>query len=216
MRTLCLACLKPVSTCYCRELRTFRCAFTLAILQHPMERKLTVSTARMTHRCIEGSLLISGAAFDGHPEVDALLDDPGNHCVVLYPGPDALDLGRPEARASLPADRRLVVFVIDGTWASAKKMLRESHRIAALPRVCFTPEHGSEYQFRRQPDAHCVSTLEATHQIVRLLDPAADPTILLELFRAMVKFQLSFKSPGALRGVRKKPPSRVAGPLIYT
>jgi len=40
----------------------------------------------MAHLTIENSLLIPGTDFDENEEVNRLIADPENHCVVLYPG----------------------------------------------------------------------------------------------------------------------------------
>src|SRR5207245_5532042 len=107
-----------------------------------------VATARMTHLCVENSILIGGATFGNHPLVESLIANPSNYCVALFPGVQALNLShlpRESVRDAFPHDRQLVIFVIDGTWHNAKKMLARSPNLARLPRICFTPER--EYQY---------------------------------------------------------------------
>lgn len=136
----------------------------------------------------------SGEDFDQNERLLQLIADPGCHCVVLYPGPAASNISLAPKSSWLPAGKQAVVFVIDGTWACAKSMLRKSKVLSSLPQICFTPGRRSEYQFRKQPAAHCLSTLEAVHEVLAILEPSPEANGLLFLFRAMVSHQISFTS----------------------
>jgi DTW domain-containing protein YfiP len=204
MRNLCNHCLKSEVFCYCEELKPFRANAVIALLQHPLERRRTVGTARMAHLTIENSLLIPGIDFENNDEVNRLIADLSNHCVVLYPGRRSLNISKfakDEIRNAFPKDKTLVVFVIDGTWACAKTMVSRSRNLVELPQICFTPTRTSEYQFRRQPHALCLSTIEAVHQILEILEPESDPSPLISLFRNMVKKQVTYTKLGVFRRV---------------
>jgi DTW domain-containing protein YfiP len=106
--------------------------------------------------------------------------------------------------------RRLVVFLLDATWACAKKMLTESKRLQALPRLMFTPVEKSAFVIKRQPHEWCLSTLEATHQLLGALASAGldiypDPAALPALFRKMQDFQIACAQDQTRPGYRKKP-----------
>jgi DTW domain-containing protein YfiP len=143
--------------------------------------------------------------FTHDTQVAQLLEDPGYHPVVLAPGPDAMDLTPmpPVARQSVfPKGRRPLVFVIDGTWPTAKKMLRLSTPIRNLPRICFTPTTPSRFHVRRQPHPHCYSTVEAIYHLLELLSPeGVDPaaSTLMEAFDWMVGRELEFRT-GSVAG----------------
>ena len=92
-----------------------------------------------------------------------------------------------------------VVFVIDGTWATARKMMRQSENLHAVPRICFTPSAPSQFRVRKQPKAECFSTIEAIHQCVELLGEQVGFNLnrrehdnLLNVFNQMVERQLHF------------------------
>jgi DTW domain-containing protein YfiP len=92
-----------------------------------------------------------------------------------------------------------VVFVIDGTWNTVKKMLRLSPNILSLPRFCFTPPGLSNFKVRKQPAPECYSTIEAIHHTIELLGPSRGFSIaeghhhhLLDVFGYMVQAQLRF------------------------
>jgi DTW domain-containing protein len=194
-RAPCLRCFKPQSTCYCAQLRPFESRVKFVLLQHPSERRKAIGTARMTHLSLPGSLLIVGRTFDTDLQVNALIADPRYHCVSLFPGPGSQDLGEAGGLSTFPAGKIPVVFVLDATWPLAKKMLFRSPNLVALPRICFTPEHESEYLIRRQPHPYCLSTLEAVHRTMTFMDPEADSGRLLTLFRSMVQMQAGYGPP---------------------
>jgi DTW domain-containing protein YfiP len=151
--------------------------------------------------------------------VQALIRDPGNVPVLLYPGRDALDLsdtsapvtgGPPLAalRAQLEG-RRLVVFLLDATWALGRKMLRLSPSLQRLPRIMFTPSAPSRYVIKQQPHAGCLSTLEATHELLLALERAGLDTYplpdqLLQLFARMQEFQLRCAADPNRSGYRRR------------
>ncbi len=192
-RNLCLRCLRAESVCLCSEIRPIRPNFRIVLLQHPKERKNTIGTARLTHLCIENSVLIPGTEFDADPKVNAIIDDPKNFCVTLFPGEKSVNVSEKprELFGYTSGDpRTLTVFVIDGNWANAKSMLRKSTRLTALPQIRFTPTKRSNYRVRKQPNPLCLSTIEATHQLIQVLDPSLNPDFMITLFTRMIDRQI--------------------------
>ncbi len=144
----------------------------MVLLQHPRERDVAIGTARMTHLSLPGSRLVEGLQFDDHPALQDIFDP---DTAVLYPGPDA----RPLEDWLQRRPRRLVV--VDGTWSQAKKLLRLNPRLAALPRLSYSPTEPGNYRIRREPTAQHLSTIEATAAVLGLLE--GDP----ERFRALLR-----------------------------
>jgi DTW domain-containing protein YfiP len=201
-RIPCPRCLQPDFGCYCELIQPFDPGIDFIILIHPKEIAKRIATGRMAHLCLQGSRLISGHDFSQNPSVNNLLQDPQRHCVMLYPGPQATNLSQlsteeraeewAEQRGKLqPSQQKLTVFVIDGTWATARKTVNVSHNLRQLPRICFTPERPSKFRVRRQPTPECYSTIEAIHQTLALLNPAElKHDHLLHVFGKMVARQL--------------------------
>ena len=73
----------------------------------------------------------------------------------------------------LTRDRKWMLVLIDGTWAQAKRMVRDSpHLSEYTTQVCFQDAAHSAFDaVRKEPDEHCVSTLEACARALRLLEP---------------------------------------------
>jgi DTW domain-containing protein YfiP len=214
-RPLCVRCLRAGSVCLCDSIRPFDTTFQVVLLQHPKERKNSIGTARFTHLTLKSSRLIAGAEFDSNEEVNAILDDPKNYPVTLFPGEAAANIAleRDAFLTSIPEGRRLVIFVVDGTWSQARGMLRKSSRLLALPRVSFTIDIPSQYKVRKQPSEFCLSTVEAVARLVKLLDPAAPSESLILTFALMVDAQLECATRGRLREKEKRLQSAKAAPV---
>lgn len=224
MRDLCLTCRRPLLTCYCDHLRSFDPKIQFVILIHPREAKKKIATGRMSHLCLERSQLISGYDYSEDQRVNALLQDPENCPVILYPGKDSRNLSEmpPEERVFLfPEKKNLVVFVIDGTWITARKTLQRSKNLQNIRQICFTPGRPSRFRVRKQPKPNFFSTLEAIHQTIELLAGATGFDLstrrhdsLLAVFDQMVDQQIELSSRPKLycqwkpKGRPTSPPSR--------
>ena len=196
------------------------------ILMHPHEfKRIKANTGRLTHLCLADSELHIAEHFDGHEAVQALIDDPKNFPVLLYPGRNALDLsavpkGDPQLstlNSQLEA-RRLVVFLLDATWKKVRPMLRLSPNLQRLPRIMFSNAAPSRYVIKRQPEPGCLSTLEATHELLLALDRSGldrypQPEQMLDLFRRMQEVQITRTAENRRLGVgRHKPKPKREGP----
>jgi len=71
---------------------------------------------------------------------------------LLFPSDDAIDIQQPE----LNIER---LWVVDGTWQEAQKMLRQSPWLNSLPKVKITSHCDSQFVLRRNQRG--LSTLEA-------------------------------------------------------
>ena len=211
MRVMCYRCFWPQPLCWCGSLVPMPTRTRFVFLMHPKEFKQEkAGTGRLTHLCLPNSELQMGIAFDDHASVQALLRDPANHCVLLYPGPTARNLSHGELTTTDLAGRRLVVLLLDATWACARKMLRLSPTLQALPRIMFTPTAPSRFVIKQQPQEGCLSTLEATHETLLALarsglDAYPDPAQLLAVFERMQRYQIDCAQDPSRGGYRRKP-----------
>ena len=211
-RELCLACRRPKRTCYCHLIKPFDPGFQFIILIHPREARVGVGTGRMTHLCLINSKLIEGIDFTEDERVNDLIDDKNNYPVVLYPGAKSVAIDK-EPLEFIPADKNLLLFVIDGTWSQAKKIMKMSRNLHKLPRISFTPAGISKYTIRVEPDEVCVSTIEAVHRVIDIFDsrkrfkvsPKKAHNNLLDVFSKMVSRQVDFAKDQNIKGYRKWP-----------
>ncbi len=182
------------------------------ILMHPHEfKRIKANTGRLTHLCLADSEIHIGESFGSHEAVQALIDDPRNFPVLLYPGKDARDLSKGELHAADFAGRRLVVFLLDATWRLVRPMLRLSPNLQGLPKIMFSNAAPSRYVIKRQPEPGCLSTLEATHELLLALDRSgldryALPEQLLTVFQRMQEIQITRTAENRRLGIKRHAP----------
>ncbi len=157
-REECHVCRRPVGLCVCDAITAVEHAVPVTIVQHPRERGHAFGTARLARRALR------------HVDVQVAWPTPDGLRVALDLPPGAALL-YPSAQATLlePGPTRLVV--LDGTWALVRQLLRDNPALAALPHVRLAPQQPGNYRIRREPAAHCLSTVESIVAALRVLEP---------------------------------------------
>jgi DTW domain-containing protein YfiP len=88
-------------------------------------------------------------------------------------------------------------------------MLRLSPSLQRLPRIMFTPSAPSRYVIKQQPHPGCLSTLEATHELLVALEQAGLdhyrlPDQLISVFNRMQDFHLRCAADSSRPGYRRR------------
>lgn len=153
----------------------------------------------MAHLSLPNSELHVGLSAVGNPALEALCQEDG--VAVLFPSESAVDV---DALATPP--KKLVV--VDGTWSNAKKVVEKCPLLSKLPRLKFFPEQPGNYRIRKEPEAHCLATIEATAFVLERLEKAPQRfTPILSAFDAMVEKQLDYvreSEAGSRHKLRRK------------
>lgn len=206
----CFKCHRLQKLCLCHHIKPFETKIHFVLLMHPMEaKKEKLGTGRLSLACLKNSQLIVGIDFTEDQVVNALIQDPAHHCMVLYPGEKAINISSDDVSPlqSL-GDKKLVVFLIDGTWPCAKKMMKLSKNIQALPRVSFHSTRQSLFAIKEQPADYCLSTLESIHVFLSELERRGLERLggahdnMMEVFKFMVDFQIKCASDPSLPSYR--------------
>jgi len=163
---------------------------------HPKEFKRTKNgTGHFTHLSLTNSEIHIAVDFSKHTAINKIIDDPSNVCYVLYPHEKSINLNVESIGESR---KQRVVFLIDATWPCSRAMLTASPNIDALQKVSFTHTEVSGFTFKQQPKAYCLSTMESTLCLLKLLNEHEVEKIapkklegFLKPFEKMVKHQLS-------------------------
>lgn len=196
MRELCLRCLRPQSNCYCRYIRRVDSGMKFVFLMHPKEAKRQrTGTGRLAHLCLPESEILVGIDFSRNERLLSLLEDPRYYPVLMYPDPGAKTARSPELKDAL-SGRTLLVIIIDSTWFCSKKIIKSSVSLSGLPRISFYGEYKSIFTFKREPDEHCVSTIESCYYLIKEMRGSGvtrgddSPEPLMDVFKRMIQFQL--------------------------
>ena len=183
-REVCLRCRRPRSVCWCEAITQVPSQTRVVFIQHPREAKVPISTCRMAHLSLPNSELHIGLSAVGNPALEALCAQPG--VAVLFPSESATDVD-----ALTVAPQTLVV--VDGTWSNAKKVVEKCPLLSRLPRLKFFPDQPGNYRIRKEPEAHCLATIEATAFVLGRLEKSPTRfTPILTAFDAMVEKQLDY------------------------
>lgn len=196
MAEKCTKCFRPVKTCYCNDIKEVDTGVSFIILMHPREAyRQKTGTGRLAHLCLTDSEILVGVNFSNNRRVNELISKPDNFAVTLYPDEDAIYANN-ITQAGEYKNRHVVVFLIDATWLLAKKMLKMSPNISALPKVSFSKKYKSQFHFKKQPDDYCLSTIESIYYLINefkecgLIKNTCNPDYLMEVFKKMVNFQI--------------------------
>ncbi len=205
-REVCLTCRRPRRVCWCDAVTTVPSQTRVVFIQHPREAKVPISTCRMAHRSLPNSEMHVALTAVGSPALEALCAQEG--VAVLFPSDSAVDVTQVERPPH-------TLVVVDGTWANAKKIVQNCPLLSQLPRVAFTPETPGNYRIRKEPEAHCYSTIEAVAYVLERLEKAPGRFApVLSVFNRMVERQLDFvaESGGRTRHVKALKPKKRSDP----
>jgi len=195
MSEMCYRCFKPKSNCLCPYIKEADTGVKFVILMHPKEAfHQRTGTGRITALSLRESEIIIGVDFTEDKKVNALLSNPSYFPVLLYPGVDAYTAGSPTLKEKL-GTKKLLVFVLDGTWPLAAKMIRLSKNLQKLPKLSFTKGYVSHYTFKKEPEPSCLSTIESCYYLVKELQEAgiaknADVSSMPLVFSKLVEHQM--------------------------
>ncbi|MEM9644668.1 MAG: tRNA-uridine aminocarboxypropyltransferase, partial [Planctomycetota bacterium] len=181
----CFRCFRPHAACYCDLIPRIANRTSVVILQHRRERFHPFNTARIVQRALMASELMVGHNHElSHQFAEKDLADDVR---LLFPGDDA-----PVLSDLPPGDRPSQLVIPDGTWHQVKTLMRDVPRLQSLGRVRLAPASPGRYRIRREPDEHSLSTLEATHAALSVLEPqTAGLEELVGVFDRMIADQLN-------------------------
>jgi len=198
-RTICYSCYRPQTSCMCKHITPIETNTRFIILMHPKEfRKTKNGTGHFTNLSLSNCEIFVGIDFSRHKEINAILDNTENNCFALYPSENSINLNKENITKK---HKNTVLFLIDATWPCSRAMLKASPNLDALPKVSFSHTKRSEFLFKEQPKAYCLSTMESTHCILELLNAHDAENIseekleqFLSPFKQMVKYQTDYTS----------------------
>lgn len=139
--------------CICQELIKVKSPFNFILLTHENELTRKTNTGQLLLQCFSNSKRIIWKR--GMPPIAH------NHSMVLFPCETALSISK---QLLEPADPILSspanLILIDSTWQEAKKMLRQTPWLNALPKVALSQQTFSSYTLRKNQSNGHLCTFE--------------------------------------------------------
>lgn len=190
--------MRPSSTCICKHINPFQTKTRFIILMHPKEyKKEKIGTGLMTKLQLENSEIIVGVDFTNNNRVNEILNKEKSCSFLLYPGKDNFNLSiskSSEINSFMGSSPYL--FLLDGTWSCARKMLKLSKNLQKLKRVSFDNKIKSKFIIKQQPEALCLSTIESVYTVLNLLKEGdlerCDTKGFLIPFEKLIEYQLEY------------------------
>lgn len=139
---------------------------------HPKEqRKIKNGTGLMTKLQLVNSEIIVGVDFTDNKRVNKILADENSTSFLLYPGQENFNLSvRKSSETTSFMGDKPTIFILDGTWPFARKMLKLSKNLQKLKRVSFDNKIKSKFTIKQQPESLCLSTIESVYTVINLLN----------------------------------------------
>ncbi len=188
--------MRPSSSCICKHTSPFHTNTRFIILMHPKEyKKEKNGTGRMTQLQLKNSEIIVGVDFTNNNRVNEILTDVKNNSFLLYPGKENFNLSTSTSSdLSSFMGTSPYLFLLDGTWPCARKMLKLSSNLHKLNRVSFDNEIKSKFIIKQQPESLCLSTIESVYTVINLLVEGkleqCDTKDFLIPFEKMIEYQI--------------------------
>ena len=195
-RIKCYKCMRPSSSCICKYINSFQTKARFIILMHPKEYKREKNgTGHMTKLQLKNSEIIVGIDFTNNKRVNEILTQEKSCSFLLYPGKDNFNLSvRKSSEIISFMGNNPNIFLLDGTWPCARKMLKLSKNLQKLKRVSFDNKIKSKFIIKQQPDALCLSTIESVYTVLNLLKEGdieqCDTEGFLIPFEKMIEYQV--------------------------
>ena len=190
--------MRPSGSCICKHINSFQTKTRFIILMHPKEyKKERNGTGRMTQLQLENSEIIVGVDFTNNKRVNELLTKENSSSFLLYPGKNNFNLSTRKSSEIISfMGENPHLFILDGTWPCARKMLKLSTNLQQLKRVSFDNEIKSKFIVKQQPQPLCLSTIESVYTVLNLLKAGdlekCETKGFLIPFEKMIKHQVEY------------------------
>lgn len=170
--------------CICHaEPQSLTSAAHFVLLTHPKELNKDTNTGVLMERTLPHCRRVIWDRVTPPSELIQQLTNPQFDPWLLFPS----DETHP-ASDFQPTDQKIPLFVIlDATWQEARKMVRKSPWLAALPRLSLTPNSMSEYQLRRNQQAGNLCTCEAGIALLSLINQPQQAAKLEQYFSTFIE-----------------------------
>ncbi|RJX65290.1 DTW domain-containing protein [Vibrio sinensis] len=183
--------------CVCTLLPTITIPAHIALLMHENEYQRETNTGQWLAKSISTTTVHRWNRTEPCEDLLTLINNPSYVPFLLFPSDESQSVEHCQ-QLSKQQNAIPLFIVLDGTWQEAKKMLRKSLWLQALPQVHITPKAASTYQLRRNQGEGHLCTLEVGSEIVRALGQEKEAQQLMAFFEHYMQVYKADKSGHAL------------------
>lgn len=169
--------------CVCDVFPRFELKTQVIAMIHSREYWRPSNTGHLVRLCLENSQVVKKLGDQGYKESPLRVDDSWTN-YALFPAPDAKVLS-PEMKSDAErAGKPIRLYVPDGSWRQASKMVTRDSVLASLPKVV-VPEsdRASVYRLRTESRSEGMATFEAIARAIGALEGDAVGLALETAFR---------------------------------
>lgn len=158
-------------------------------------KRQRTGTGNLSRLCLKDSEILVGCEFEHNQRLQELIHNPKYFPVMMYPGEEAWT-AKKEGFGTALNGKTLLVIILDSTWFCAKKLIEHNQFLLDLPRLSFYGDYRSIFTFKHEPRPEYISTIESCYYLIKemqdqnLVDKNVNPEPLMDVFKAMIKFQL--------------------------
>ncbi|WP_299973786.1 tRNA-uridine aminocarboxypropyltransferase [uncultured Pseudoteredinibacter sp.] len=157
-RQSCHSCHRPASNCICDLAQKINNHVKVHLLQHPKEAKHPKGSAILLQLSLKDIETWQGEYF---PNLEAELSNENYYDLLLYPELESQDQKENGHCLNRKPRQTTRLWVLDGTWKKAYKILQLNPALQKLPKVSPAYSLESQYEIRKAPKKGQLSTLEA-------------------------------------------------------
>ncbi|WP_318510484.1 tRNA-uridine aminocarboxypropyltransferase [Photobacterium leiognathi] len=169
--------------CICEYEPALQCSAHFVLLTHPRELNKDTNTGKLMLNSLPHCRVDVWQRTEPPAQLIEQLRDPRYHAYLVFPSDDE----HPSVSLASTSKGAIPLFIIlDATWQEAKKMVRKSPWLSALPRLALTPQQASNYALRRNQQDGNLCTCEVGISLLDTLQLADEATQLQHYFDAFI------------------------------
>ncbi|PMH45449.1 DTW domain-containing protein [Vibrio sp. 10N.286.49.B3] len=155
-----------VHQCICASVPILTSPIHLALLMHENEVSRETNTGKLLQQTLTNCTQHIWQRKTPPSELIKLINSPDYHAMILFPSEESQLIST--VSTSETVDKPIPLFIIlDATWQEAKKMIRRSAWLQALPHVHFETEQTSRYSLRRNQHQGHLCTCEVGAELLK-------------------------------------------------
>jgi len=179
-RKTCQSCHRPASNCICNLAHKIDNHVKVHLLQHPKEAKHPKGSAILLQLSLENIETWQGEHF---PDLETELSNEDYCDLLLYPELESPVRKESSNSPSRKPKQKTRLWVLDGTWKKAYKILQLNPALQKLPKISPCDFEKSQYEIRKAPKKGQLSTLEACcHTLAEMENAEEKYGLLLDSF----------------------------------